>query len=389
MRRPTFFTFLLFSILSSIVSAQPVVDFNRDIRPILSANCFACHGPDEEARKGKLRLDTPEGARKALGSVDESELIYRVETDDADDLMPPADTGHALTDTQKRLLREWVAAGAAYDVHWAFVAPVKAEIPEGIHPVDHFVREQLPEHGLTPAEEADRYTLMRRVSLDLTGLPPTIEEAEAFVRDGNFEAVVDRLLESEAFGEHWARMWLDLARYADTKGYEKDRHRDMWRYRDWVIDRDLPFDQFTIEQLAGDLLPEPTSQQLLATAFHRNTMENDEGRTGDEEFRVAAVKDIVDTTVQFWMGLTMGCAKCHTHKYDPITIEDYYASYGLFNQTEDADRVAPVMPAPTKEQSDWQNFTQRCKRTFPNIPTRRRLCSNRLAFRKAMPRRSL
>ena len=329
------------------------VDFNRDIRPILSANCFSCHGPDEESREGKLRLDTPEGAKKSLGKVEESELVYRIETDDEDDLMPPKKTGHALTAEQKRLLREWVASGAPYDVHWAFVPPVKAAIPDGFHPVDHFVAKRLEQEGMELSREADPYTLIRRVSLDLTGLPPSPEAADAFAKSRDYGALVDRLLASEAFGEHWARMWLDLARYADTKGYEKDRPRTIWRYRDWVIDalnQDMPFDQFTREQLAGDLLPEPTTDQILATAFHRNTLENDEGGTDDEEFRVAAVKDRVDTTIQVWMGLTMGCAKCHSHKYDPISQEDYYAFYTFFNQTEDADRGAPTLPTPTMAQ---------------------------------------
>ena len=351
----TLFAVISSALLISTACGEPPVDFSRDIRPILSANCFSCHGPDAEARKGKLRLDTAEGAKKALGAVEDSELIYRIETDDADDLMPPEDTGHALTDRQKKLLRAWVASGANYDAHWSFEPPAKAAVPEGRHPVDHFVGERLKAVGLTPAGEADHYSLIRRVSLDLTGLPPTIEDADAFVKSGDFAAVVDRLLASEAFGEHWARMWLDLARYADTKGYEKDRHRDMWRYRDWVIgalNRDVPYDQFTIEQLAGDLLPEPTTEQILATAFHRNTMENDEGGTDDEEFRVAAVKDRVDTTMQVWMGLTMGCAKCHSHKYDPISIDDYYSFYSFFNQTEDADRVTPVMPTPTPSQRE-------------------------------------
>ena len=349
------FVFIFLVLTAAVGSATTKVDFSRDIRPILSANCFSCHGPDEKARKGKLRLDTADGARKALGQVEESELLYRIETDDEDDLMPPRDTGHVLTARQKGLLREWVAAGAAYEAHWAFVAPIKEKTAAGTHPIDHFVRARLTEQGLKPAQQADPYTLIRRVSLDLTGLPPTIEEAEEFVKTGDFEAVVERLLDSEAFGEHWARMWLDLARYADTKGYEKDRHRDMWRYRDWVIEalnRDLPYDQFTIEQLAGDLLPEPTIDQLLATAFHRNTMENDEGGTDNEEFRVAAVKDRVDTTMQVWMGLTMGCAKCHTHKYDPIGIEDYYAFYAFFNQTADADNTQPLMVAPTTRQRE-------------------------------------
>ena len=347
------FVFCCLALTVTAGTSETRVDFNRDIRPILSANCFSCHGPDEKARKGKLRLDTAEGARKALGTVDESELLYRIETDDGEDLMPPADTGHVLTDTQKGLLREWVAEGGNYDVHWAFVKPEKTQIPKGVHPVDHFVRARLSDEGLTPAKAADRYALIRRVSLDLTGLPPSVEEADAFVRSGDYETVVERLLGSSDFGEHWARMWLDLARYADTKGYEKDRHRDMWRYRDWVIEalnRDLPFDQFTTEQLAGDLLSEPTMEQILATAFHRNTMENDEGGTDNEEFRVAAVKDRVDTTMQVWMGLTMGCAKCHAHKYDPIGIGDYYAVYAFFNQTADADNNQPLMSAPTAGQ---------------------------------------
>ena len=348
------FITISFTLLASGAVAGASVDFNRNIRPILSANCFSCHGPDEEARKGKLRIDTAEGAKKALGPGEESELLHRIETDDPDDLMPPADTGHVLTDEQKRLLREWVAEGAPYDAHWAFAPPKKAVVPAGVHPVDHLALARLAKEGLKPSAEADRHALIRRVSLDLTGLPPTIDEADAFAKSGDYEAVVDSLLGSEAFGERWARMWLDLARYADTKGYEKDRHRDMWRYRDWVIDalnRDLPFDQFTIEQLAGDLLPKPTTEQLMATAFHRNTMENDEGGTDNEEFRVAAVKDRVDTTIQVWMGLTMGCAKCHSHKYDPITNVDYYSFYAFFNQTEDADRVTPVMPTPTAAQA--------------------------------------
>ncbi len=338
-----------------VSQVQADIDFNRDIRPILSANCFSCHGPDQESREGKLRLDTAEGARKSLGPVDESELIYRIETDDEDDSMPPEDSGHSLTGEQRKLLRRWVEAGAEYEEHWAFQIPKKIEVPEGTHPLDHFVSKRLEEEGLKLSKPADRNSLIRRVSLDLTGLPPTLEEADEFQKSGDLGIVVDRLLESEAFGEHWARMWLDLARYADTKGYEKDRPRLIWRYRDWVIDAlnaDMPYDQFTVEQLAGDLLPNATNEQILATAFHRNTMENDEGGTDDEEFRVAAVKDRVDTTVQIWMGITMGCAKCHTHKYDPISIEDYYSFYAFFNQTEDADRGAPVASIPTREQSE-------------------------------------
>lgn len=339
--------------------------FSRDIRPILAKNCFACHGPDSNSREADLRLDDRANAIELSaiesGNPDASELIARVESDDPDVVMPPPDSGHTLSGEDIRLLREWISQGAQYELHWAFTAPIKVEPPQpradwSTLPIDRFILQKLEEVGLKPNEEAERLQLLRRLSLDLTGLPPTIEEADAFLADQSpqaYETAVDRLLNSEAYGEHWARMWLDLARYADTKGYEKDRPRTIWRYRDWVIDalnRDLPYDQFTIEQLAGDLLPNPTNDQILATAFHRNTMENEEGGTDDEEFRVAAVKDRVDTTLQIWMGLTAGCAKCHSHKYDPISQEDYYEFYAFFNQTEDADRPQPLTPTPTRQQ---------------------------------------
>ena len=329
------------------------VDFNREVRPILSSHCFACHGPDEEAREARLRLDTAEGAAMALKPAGDPELLHRITTTEVDEVMPPPESGDRLTPSEIAVLKEWVEEGARYEKHWAFEKPVKAVVPEGIHPVDHFISRKLAKVGLEMSEPAGRHALIRRLSLDLTGLPPTLEMADEFVARGNYEEMVDRLLASPSFGEHWARMWLDLARYADTKGYEKDRARTIWRYRDWVIEafnRDMPYDRFTRDQLAGDLLPEAGEDEILATAFHRNTMENDEGGTDDEEFRVAAVKDRVDTTMQVWMGMTMGCAKCHTHKYDPITIEDYYSFYALFNQTEDADRGIPVVPTPTREQ---------------------------------------
>ncbi len=353
------------------------IQFNRDVRPILSANCFSCHGPDKKARKAKLRLDTREGALFDLGGYralepgkpDDSELIQRIEADDPDDRMPPPDSGHELTAGDRRVLGEWVKAGGEYQTHWSFKRPVKAQLPNmrqkdwPWHPLDHFVLKRLEMNDMSPSSDADRHRWIRRVSLDLTGLPPTPGEADEFVADKSekaYEKVVDRLLDSRAYGEHWARMWLDLARYADTKGYEKDRHRDIWSYRDWVIDalnRDMPYDQFTTEQLAGDLLPDPTPDQLVATAFHRNTMSNDEGGTDNEEFRVAAVKDRVDSTVQVWMGLTMGCAKCHSHKYDPITNEEYYRFYAYFNQTEDNDHpkdlpVYRVVPKENRKKSE-------------------------------------
>ena len=347
------------------VGAQEPPQFNRDIRPILARNCFACHGLDESSRKADLRLDSRSAAidMSAIepGKPDQSELIARVESDDPDAVMPPADSGHQLSRQEIKLLRQWIKQGAEYETHWSFKPPVKIEPPKtktewSLLPIDRFVLSRLEAEGLSPNQESKRLQLLRRLSLDLTGLPPSIEEADAFMADQSpdaYESAVDRLLKSDAYGEHWARMWLDLARYADTKGYEKDRPRTIWRYRDWVIDalnRDLPYDRFAIEQLAGDLLPEPTSDQLLATAFHRNTMENDEGGTDDEEFRVAAVKDRVDTTMQVWMGLTIGCAKCHSHKYDPITQRDYYSLYAFFNQTADADREPPTLPTPTPRQ---------------------------------------
>jgi len=352
---------------STGVEAKEKVDFSSDIQPLLSKNCLACHGLDAGSRKADLRLDQRAAAVDAgvivPGEPDESELVARVETNDSILVMPPVDSGHSLTEQEIALFRQWVAEGAEYEEHWSFSPPVKVEPPQvkqsdwPASAIDHFVLRQLEAAGLKPQSEADRLTLIRRVSLDLTGLPPTVEEADAFVADQSpdaYEKVVDRLLASPAFGERWARMWLDLARYADTKGYEKDRHRDIWRYRDWVINAfndDMPYDQFTIEQLAGDLLPDRTAEQILATAFHRNTMTNEEGGTDNEEFRVAAVKDRVDTTLQVWMGLTMGCAKCHSHKYDPITINDYYSFYAFFNQTQDADAEAPFYPTPTAGQA--------------------------------------
>lgn len=339
--------------------------YNRDIRPLLAKHCFACHGPDPDSREADLRLDLREAALSGNaiqpGKPAASELIRRVTTRDPDLRMPPPDTGEALTDAEAASLRAWIAGGAEYQQHWSFVPPERAELPNvsqsdwALAPWDAFVLAELERRGLQPAAEADRAMWLRRVSLDLTGLPPTWDDADAFLADSSsdaYEKVVDRLLASEAYGERWARMWLDLARYADTKGYEKDRHRDIWRYRDWVIDalnNDMPFDQFTREQLAGDLLPNRTTEQILATAFHRNTMTNEEGGTDNEEFRVAAVKDRVDTTIQVWMGLTMGCAKCHSHKYDPITNRDYYAFYSFFNQTQDADAEAPLWPTPTPQ----------------------------------------
>ena len=341
--------------------------FSRDIRPIFAKHCFACHGLDRVARKADLRLDERKFAVDSgaivPGNAAESELLARITSTDPDVIMPPPETGHKLTAEQIKDLKNWIETGAEYQRHWSFIVPQKAELPGKADgpwaesAVDRFVLDRLQQSGLQPSPPADRAILLRRVALDITGLPPTAQQRRQFMADQSptaYESLVDRLLDRESYGEHWARMWLDLARYADTKGYEKDRHRDIWRYRDWVIDAfngDMPFDQFTIEQLGGDLLPERTDDQILATAFHRNTMTNDEGGTDNEEFRVAAVKDRVDTTMQVWMGLTMGCAKCHSHKYDPISIRDYYSLLAYFNQTQDTDNEGPFHPTPTAEQA--------------------------------------
>ena len=349
------------------------VNFVRDVRPILARNCFACHGPDDAHREAELRLDTREGAstahdgRRAVvpSNVAESALVTRILSDDATQKMPPPDSGKSLTAEQIETLKRWVAEGAAWGTHWSFDKPARPMLPAVKEAawvksdLDRFVLARLEHEGLKPSPEADRHTLARRVAFDLTGLPPDSKLVAKFVNDPSpnaYEALVDELLKSPAFGERWARMWLDIARYADTKGYEKDLMRTMWRYRDWLIDaynRDLPYDQFTREQLAGDLLPNATTEQILATAFHRNTMVNDEGGTDNEEFRIAAVKDRVDTTLQVWMGLTMGCAKCHSHKYDPISQREYYQFLAYFNQTEDADDYdeRPKLATPTREQT--------------------------------------
>lgn len=350
------------------------VSFVRDIRPILARNCFSCHGPDESHREAELRLDLRDGAlaehagHRAVVPKDaaNSELVKRILSTNDDDVMPPRDSGKSLTAEQIDLLQRWINQGADWGTHWSFEKPIRPVLPavkQADWPrmgLDRFILARLEREGLKPTEKADNYTLARRVALDLTGLPPDAALLDAYLKDSSpqgYENLVDALLASSSFGERWARMWLDIARYADTKGYEKDLARTMWPYRDWVIDafnNDMPYDQFTREQLAGDLLPSPTLAQQLATAFHRNTMVNDEGGTDNEEFRVAAVKDRVDTTMQVWMGLTFGCAKCHSHKYDPISNREYYQFYAYFNQTEDADDFdeRPKLATPTREQAE-------------------------------------
>jgi hypothetical protein len=343
------------------------VDFNRDIRPILSNRCFKCHGPD--LKKAGLNFQNKETATKPLksgnvaiipGKSSESALIQRVSSPDEDLRMPPKDKGERLTPAQIAKLRAWIDQGAKWEEHWAYVKPRRPPLPTVRNQawvrngIDYFVTDRLDKEGLTPSPEADRATLIRRVSLDLTGLPPTLAEVHAFLNDQSanaYEKVVDRLLASEHYGERQALPWLDEARYADTNGYEKDDRRTIWPYRDWVINafnRDLPFDQFTIEQIAGDLLPGATLEQKIATGFHRNTMVNTEGGTDDEEFRVAALVDRVNTTMEVWMGTTMGCAQCHNHKYDPFAQAEYYKLFAFFNSSADLGRSnEPILEMPT------------------------------------------
>lgn len=343
-------------ILCSLQSATAdEVSFSRDVKPIL-ASCFRCHGPDEETVEAGLRLDGRERAIAKLesgeraivpGKPDESELIARVSSTDEFTRMPPEGAGDPLEPEEIAVLRKWIAEGAEYERHWAWIPPERQTPPQvegGENPIDAFVLDRLARAGLDANPAADRWVLARRVALDLTGLPPTPERAAAFVEDDRrdaYERYVDELLTSPAYGERWGRVWLDLARYADSAGYAQDPPRTIWLYRDWVIDAlnaNQPYNEFTRDQLAGDLLSTPTREQLIATGFHRNTMTNSEGGTNDEEFRNAAIVDRVNTTLQVWMGLTMGCAQCHTHKYDPITQEEYFQVFAILNNTEDADR---------------------------------------------------
>lgn len=332
---------LLLGLLLSALSAAQADDplFSRDILPLLSEKCFACHGPDPSHRKADLRLDTREDALKSAivpGEPASSELLRRVRSTNPEELMPPPDAhSRPLTPEQIELLQRWIAAGAPWGKHWAFEPPVKVDLADDQHPIDAFLTQRLQLEGLQPAPEAPPHTLLRRLSFDLTGLPPTQEELDSA---DSYESHVDRLLKSPHYGERMAMWWLDVARYSDTDGFQSDASRDNWPWRDWVIDAfnaNQPFDRFTLEQFAGDLLPGATPEQILATCFHRNHMTNGEGGRDPEESRVDYVLDRVNTMGTAFLGLTLGCCQCHSHKFDPISQAEYYGLYAFFNSIDE------------------------------------------------------
>jgi Protein of unknown function (DUF1553)/Protein of unknown function (DUF1549)/Planctomycete cytochrome C len=370
---------------------QTVIGFNRDIRPILSNKCFKCHGPD--LKKGGLDLQTRDSALKPLktdgfaivpGNSEDSRLLEKVLAKGPSQRMPPK--GDPLTPNQIATLKRWIEQGAKYEEHWAYVKPARPALPS-VHnkewvqnAIDAFVLARLENEGLTPTTTAERATLIRRASLDLTGLPPSLEDVDAFLGDKSpdaYDKVVDRLLASPHYGEHQARYWLDDARYADTNGYEKDDRRTIWPYRDWVIDafnRDLPFDEFTIEQIAGDLLPNATKGQKIATGFNRNTMVNTEGGIDDEEFRVAALVDRVNTTMEVWMGTTIACAQCHNHKFDPFTQKEFYQFLAFFNNTADrGGSNEPILKLPTPQEEEKLKALEEKLGAWQKVPLAARL----------------
>ena len=335
------------------------IEFNRDIRPLLTDRCFSCHGPDERARKAKLRLDTFEGATKDLGGYaaiipgdpENSELVVRAIHESLDEIMPPTKSKiPKLTSKEINTIKDWIKSGAKYQQHWAFTPVKNPKYDSKYNLIDSFIEKRLKKEGLTFSSEANPNTLIRRVYLDLIGLLPTPEEIKSFVENNSnnaYEKIVSKLLDSPHYGERWGRHWLDQARYADSHGYTSDSERQMWPFRDWVISSlndDMGFDQFTIEQIAGDLLPNPSKKQIAATAFHRNTLISQEGGSDPEQFRVEATMDRVNTTGAVWLGLSLGCAQCHDHKFDPISQKEYYEMYAFYNSAEDKNNTGPTIP---------------------------------------------
>lgn len=373
MKTPLFILTTILIPAFTVNSAE--VDFARDIRPILSDKCFFCHGPDEEHREADLRLDLKEEAFREIdgiaafraGNVEGSEAWHRIMTDEEDDLMPPPESNKTLTKKEKELIRAWIESGAGWTEHWSFIPPQKKKITadeKGISAIDILIREKLKTESLDPSEGTDKRTLIRRLSFDLTGLPPTPGEIDEFLKETSADAVekqVDRLLASPHFGERMALMWLDAARYGDTSVMHADGPRDMWPWRDWVVNafnQNQPYDQFSIEQIAGDLLPNATNAQLIASGFNRNHPSSDEGGAIAEELRVSYVADRVKTTSNVWLGLSMECAQCHDHKYDPISQKEYYQFYAYFNNTEDPGmqtrkgNQAPIVEVVTNVEED-------------------------------------
>jgi mono/diheme cytochrome c family protein len=362
------------------LSAQSKLEYNRDIRPILADSCFACHGPDSASRKASLRLDQRAAAIKAgafdPGHADDSELVRRIFATDPKEQMPPPTSHKTLTVEQKNRLKTWIAAGAEYQPHWSLIAPKRPPLPPVKDaawvrtPMDAFILAKLEAAGLKPAPEADRRTLARRVSLDLTGLPPSPADVDAFVNDASpnaYEKYVDQLMKSPQWGEHRGRAWLDVARYADTHGIHFDNYREIWAYRDWVIrafNQNMPFDQFTIEQLAGDLLPNRTLDQQVASGFNRCNITTNEGGAIGEEYLVLYTRDRTETASQVWLGMTTGCAVCHDHKFDPISQREFYELSAFFNNTTQAamdgnirDTPPTVMVPRMEDRTHWEVLT--------------------------------
>ncbi len=370
------------------------LDYNQHVKPVLSDKCFACHGPDKAKQKAGLRLDLKEAAYGKLsknpgkvaidpGDLAGSEFFHRIMSDDPDYMMPTKESHLNLTAKEKAILIKWIEDGAEYKPHWAFVKPEKAELPEVKksdwvkNPVDNFILAKLEQEKLNPSKEADKELLLRRVSLDLTGLPPTIEEIDAFLKDNSanaYEKQVDRLLNSPHYGEKMAVDWLDLARFADSHGYTVDRLRDMSPYRDWVINafnKNMHYDQFVQWQLAGDLMPKPTKEMIIATAFNRNHQQNMEGGVVEQEFQTEYVIDRTNTFGDAMLGISVGCAKCHDHKYDPISQKNYYQLFSFFNNVKEAGQISwddalptPTLMLPTDQQEKMLRFIQ-----YKNIVT--------------------
>lgn len=400
--------FLVLLACPALVAAEPArLKYNRDVRPILNEKCFHCHGTDASHRKGELRLDLREEAMKPAdsgdialvpGSPENSQLIARVELPhDDDDVMPPAKDGKPLTAEEKTILRRWIDEGAEYEGHWAFLKPERAPVPKIANPalpinneIDAFITDRLIKEGLQPSPEADRATLLRRVTLDLTGLPPTIEEIAAFEKDTTpnaYEKVVDRLLKSEHYGERMAMQWLDFARFADSHGFQTDSSRAMWPWRDWVIQAfndNKPFDQFTLEQIGGDLLPNARRDQIVATGFNRNHRLNGEGGIIAEEWRIENIIDRVETTSFTWLGLTLNCCRCHDHKYDPLSQKDFYSFFAFFNNVPESGTIqgnsnrsggnsAPVVTVPNADQEKKLAQLRKAVETAKAVVTEKQL----------------